>query len=148
MGTIASAVSEQGGTVRGVIPQAMTTIEGIAMVGETTFVKSMHERKALMSELSDAFIALPGGYGTFEELLEMTTWSQLSIHAKPIGVLNINGFYDPLIQQIDLGIQEGFIRPQNRDLIVFKSDVVELLDALENFKLPPGRYEIPWSVSP
>lgn len=90
----------------------------------------MHTRKKKMEENSDAFIALPGGFGTFEELMEMVTWAQLNIHSKPIGVLNIAGYYDPLVTLIDNGINSGFIRPKNRHLLVVRDNVDDLLAAI------------------
>ncbi|KAJ3412142.1 hypothetical protein HDV05_001180 [Chytridiales sp. JEL 0842] len=147
MGRIANRVHEAGGQLLGVIPEALTKHEGISLIGENTtvIVKDMHTRKQMMCNESDGFIALPGGFGTFEELLEMITWSQLSIHAKPIGVLNVNGFYDSLIQLIDHGVKEGFIRPENKLIVIFKDNAEELLDALINYKIPNGRYNLNWS---
>lgn len=96
----------------------------------------MHARKALMAELSDAFIALPGGYGTFEELFEVITWAQLGVHEKKIGLLNVAGYYDPLIQLIDHSIQEGFIKLKHRDLIVVEEHPDALLQRLEEHRMP------------
>ncbi|KAI9335175.1 hypothetical protein DFJ73DRAFT_852097 [Zopfochytrium polystomum] len=146
MGAVAKATHDAGGAVHGVIPEAMTKIEGIGLLGETTLVKTMHERKSLMNDLSDAFIALPGGFGTFEELLEMTTWSQLSIHSKPIGVLNVAGFYDPLVALVDGAAREGFVKEGNRGLVIVRDNVDALLDALQAFRPPEGRFDIPWSA--
>eukprot|EP01102_Stenamoeba_stenopodia_P017536 TRINITY_DN6303_c0_g1_i1.p1 TRINITY_DN6303_c0_g1~~TRINITY_DN6303_c0_g1_i1.p1 ORF type:complete len:120 (+),score=26.06 TRINITY_DN6303_c0_g1_i1:80-439(+) len=105
---------------------------------ETRVVPDMHTRKATMSELSDAFIALPGGYGTFEELFEVITWQQLGIHRKPIGVLNVNGFYDPFIQLIQTANREGFIKDQFLNIVVFDSDPKALLDKLSQHEPPKG----------
>jgi uncharacterized protein (TIGR00730 family) len=98
----------------------------------------MHTRKGKMAELSEGFIALPGGYGTFEELFEVITWQQLGIHRKPIGVLNINGFYDDFLRLIQNASNQGFIRPDYLDIVVCRSDPIELLDALEVHEPPKG----------
>jgi uncharacterized protein (TIGR00730 family) len=118
MGVIADEVLRLGGEVSGVIPRQLVERE-LAHAGLTRLfvVKDMHERKAMMSELSDGFIALPGGMGTLEELFEMLTWSQLGIHAKPVGALNVNGFYDGLVSFIAHQHAQGFVRPQHRDLL-------------------------------
>jgi uncharacterized protein (TIGR00730 family) len=102
----------------------------------------MHERKAMMAELSDAFIAMPGGFGTFEELMETITWGQLGIHQKPVGLLNIAGYYDPLLQMIDRGVEEGFILSRYRGLFVASSDVDELLDLM--FRFQPVEGVVKW----
>ncbi|MEP6754008.1 MAG: TIGR00730 family Rossman fold protein, partial [Chthonomonadales bacterium] len=110
MGAIADATLANGGKVIGVIPDALAVAEvAHARLTELHVVKTMHERKALMAELSDAFIALPGGFGTFEEYCEMLTWGQLDIHRKPVGLLNVNNYFDPLIQLFDHANSEGFI---------------------------------------
>ncbi|KAI9346988.1 hypothetical protein BDR26DRAFT_1005108 [Obelidium mucronatum] len=147
MGAVAAAALAGGGRLLGVIPRALVDAygPGFALPGETVVVANMHERKALMAARADAFAALPGGVGTFEELLECLTWSQLGIHAKPIVVLNSNGFYDPLRALMDKAVEEGFMRPENRDLAVFVATPSEAVDALFNYKLPEGRFEIPWT---
>jgi uncharacterized protein (TIGR00730 family) len=103
----------------------------------------MHARKALMAELSDAFIALPGGYGTLEELFEIITWAQLGIHQKPIGVLNTSGFYDPLIEMLDHMIAAGFIKPAHRELFLVENEPAQLLDRLAHHVMP----ELPSKLS-
>ena len=129
MGVIADAVLAGGGEVIGVIPEMLATKELLhSGVKDMHRMHSMHARKAKMAELSDAFIALPGGFGTFEELLEMITWSQLGIHRKPVGLLNVAGFYAPLVQFIDHAIAEGFIKPKHRQLIVIADEPAALLD--------------------
>lgn len=141
MGIVADSVLKSGGNVTGVIPYALATKERAL---ETTFndrvelrvVRTMHERKAIMVSLSDAFVALPGGYGTFDELFEALTWGQLGIHKKPLGVLNVESYFDPLISMIDRGIEEGFVRPRFRDLIIFSNDVNQLLDGLKDYRAP------------
>jgi len=116
MGSLANACLESGGRVIGVIPQSLVDKE-VAHRGltELRVVGSMHERKFLMAELSDAFMALPGGYGTWEELFEMLTWSQLGIHRKACAILNVNGYYDALLTMADKAVDEGFLRGANRD---------------------------------
>jgi uncharacterized protein (TIGR00730 family) len=119
MGVVADAAMGSGGTVVGVIPKALADKE-LAHHGITELyvVESMHERKSKMASLSDAFVALPGGYGTLEEFCEIVTWSQLGIHAKPVGLLNVEGYYDAMLRQFDHGVAESFIRPQHRDLVL------------------------------
>lgn len=140
MGVIADAVLNAGGEVIGVIPEQLATKE-LLHTDVTTMhrVGSMHERKAKMAELSDAFIALPGGYGTLEELLEIITWAQLGIHRKPIGLLNTGDFFEGLLSMIDHAITGGFIRPEHRDLLVIADNPAELLDRLLSHELPPTR---------
>jgi uncharacterized protein (TIGR00730 family) len=137
MGVIADAVMAAGGKVIGVIPQSLANRE-IAHTGitELRVVDSMHARKAMMAELADAFIAMPGGVGTFEEFFEVVTWTQLGLHRKPCGLLNVNGFYAPLAAFIDQAVTEGFIKPVHRAAIVVDSDPVKLLDTLGTIKLP------------
>jgi uncharacterized protein (TIGR00730 family) len=140
MGVIADTVLAAGGEVIGVIPEGLATRELLHPgVQPMHVVPSMHARKALMSELADAFIALPGGYGTFEETLEVITWIQLGIQRKPVGVLNVAGFYDPLVQLIEHAIATGFIRPEHRRLLVVDSDPQSLLCSLESHELPDVR---------
>ena len=137
MGVIADAVMAGGGHVIGVIPQSLADRE-IAHTGitELRVVDSMHARKAMMAELADAFIAMPGGVGTFEEFFEVVTWTQLGLHRKPCGLLNVNGFYAPLALFIDQAVTEGFIKPVHRAAIVVDSDPVRLLDTLGTIELP------------
>ena len=137
MGALADACLAEGGRVIGVIPQALVDKE-VAHLGltELRVVSSMHERKAVMADLSDAFMALPGGYGTWEELFEMLTWSQLGIHRKPCGLLNINGYYDPLLELADKAVSEGFLRETNRSLLLSNDDPERLLDRLSTNSVP------------
>jgi hypothetical protein len=131
MGVIANTVLAAGGAVTGVIPRMLATKELLhPAVHEMHVMDSMHARKARMAELSDAFIALPGGFGTFEELLEIVTWAQLGIHGKPIGVLNVAGYFDTLIQFIDHAIAEGFIKPRHRQLLFSAPAPATLLDQI------------------
>lgn len=129
MGVLADAVLQAEGEAVGVIPQALVDRE-LAHPGVTDLriVGSMHERKALMADLSQAFVALPGGYGTADEFFEMLTWAQLKIHAKPIGLLNTGDFFDPLLAWIDRAVADGFIKPAYRQLIKVENEVERLLD--------------------
>lgn len=137
MGMVADAVLAAGGRTLGVIPKRLATRELLHPAStEMHVVESMHARKALMAELADAFVALPGGFGTFEETLEMITWGQLGIHRKPLGLLNFLGFYQPLVQFIDHAIAEGFIRPKQRELIVTAEEAGALLDRLRSHHPP------------
>ncbi|XP_062180947.1 probable cytokinin riboside 5'-monophosphate phosphoribohydrolase LOGL7 isoform X1 [Phragmites australis] len=143
MGVIAQTVHDGGCLVLGwcfvcfvhsVIPKALMAIEiSGESVGEVKVVADMHERKAEMARQSEAFIALPGGYGTMEELLEMITWSQLGIHDKPVGLLNVDGYYDPLLALFDKGATEGFINPDCRQIFVSAPTANELLTKMEQY---------------
>ena len=137
MGVIADAVLEKGGDVIGVIPHALDTKE-LAHDGLTEMhaVDSMHERKALMADLSDAFIALPGGLGTLDELFEIVTWAQLGIHAKPCGLLNAADYFDKLIALLDHAVEEQFVKPQHRALILVERDHRRLLERMRAYDPP------------
>ena len=137
MGVIANAVLDAGGEVIGVIPHALASRE-IEHRGVTHLhvVDSMHERKAMMADLSDAFIAMPGGVGTFEEFFEAVTWTQLGLHRKPCGLLNVSAFYTPLAAFIDQAVSEGFIKPVHRASIVVDDNPERLLDTLARVRLP------------
>jgi uncharacterized protein (TIGR00730 family) len=136
-GTIADAVMKGGGEVIGVIPEALVERElAHGDVTQLIVVRSMHERKAKMAELSNAFIAMPGGYGTFEEFCEIITWAQLGLHRKPCGILNVDGYYDPLLTLFDHAVTEGFLRPTNRLLVIQEKDPYRLLDTLVNYTPP------------
>lgn len=129
MGVVADEVLARGGRVTGVIPEALMSREiGHRRVQDLRVVPDMHARKALMAELADAFVSLPGGYGTLEELFEVATWAQLGIHVKPLGLLNVAGFYDDLVRQLDRAIAEGFVAPTRRLLVAETPGA--LLDAL------------------
>jgi uncharacterized protein (TIGR00730 family) len=137
MGVLADAVLGAEGDVTGVIPEALMAREvGHRGITDLRIVKTMHERKALMAELSDGFIALPGGIGTFEEFFEIVTWAQLGLHAKPCALLNVNGFYDPLLRLLDHAIEEQFIRESHRSLIIVESQVAPLLDRMATHRAP------------
>lgn len=142
MGAVADAALKHGGHVIGVIPEKLVLKEVVhEKLPDLRVVKTMHERKALMAELADGFIALPGGYGTFEESFEVLAWSQLGWRRKPFGLLNIHGFYSQLIAFLDHTAQEGFIRPQHRELVLVESSVEKILERMKNFQ-PPS--EVKW----
>lgn len=131
MGELADAALVAGGKVIGVIPDALVAMEvAHDRLTELHVVRSMHERKALMAELSDAFVALPGGLGTLEELFEVLTWAQLGLHPKPCGLVDVEGFYAPLLACLDHAVVEGFVRPENRALVLDDVDPVRLLSRL------------------
>ncbi|XP_064944640.1 cytokinin riboside 5'-monophosphate phosphoribohydrolase LOG3-like [Musa acuminata AAA Group] len=134
MGLVSQAVHEGGRHVLGVIPRTLMPREITGeTVGEVRAVSGMHQRKAEMARQADAFIALPGGYGTLEELLEVITWAQLGIHDKPVGLLNVDGYYDSLLSFIDKAVDEGFITPTARRIIVSAQTAHELLSKLEDY---------------
>ncbi|MGE3276552.1 MAG: TIGR00730 family Rossman fold protein [Vicinamibacterales bacterium] len=132
MGIVADAVLEAGGQVTGVIPRPMVERE-IAHTGLTDLhiVETMHERKAMMAELSDGFVAMPGGFGTLEEIAEAITWTQLGVHEKPCGLLNVDGFYDGLLTFLAHAGESGFIRPAGLAIVISNPDPAQLLDQLE-----------------
>jgi uncharacterized protein (TIGR00730 family) len=137
MGVVAEACLRHGGRAIGVIPKLLEEKE-LAHRGltELRVVGSMHERKALMADLSDAFIALPGGYGTWDELCEALTWSQLGIQRKACAVLNVNGYYDPMLAMADRAVADGFLRAVHRDLLLTDTDAGRLLDRLSGYSVP------------
>lgn len=137
MGAVADAAMAAGGEVIGVMPQSLIDAEiGHKGLPRLEVVDGMHARKARMAELSDAFIALPGGLGTLEELFEVWTWGQLGYHAKPLGLLDVNGFYEKLGGFLDHIVEEGFVRPQHRAMLLLGKQPDELLNAMEEF-VPP-----------
>jgi uncharacterized protein (TIGR00730 family) len=134
MGTVADGALENGGCVTGIIPNFLAKLEvAHKTLTELHFVDTMHERKAKMVSMSDGVITLPGGYGTMDELFEILAWSQLKIFHGPVGVLNINGFYDHLIAHCDKMMEEGFLRPENRALMLVADTVDGLLEQMESF---------------
>ena len=137
MGKVADAALAAGGTVTGVIPRGLFARE-VGHVGLSTLheVGSMHERKQMMYDLADAFVALPGGLGTLEELAEITTWAQLGMHRKPIVLVNIAGFWDPLLAQLDRMVAAAFLKPENRALITAVDAVDDVLPAIERYAAP------------
>jgi hypothetical protein len=137
MGVLADQVLAVGGSVVGVIPHGLAARElAHRGVADMRVVSTMHARKALMTDLADGFVALPGGLGTFEELFEVATWGQLGIHRKPIGILNVAGYYDPLVALLDHAVAEGFVSPANRGLLSVDSDPVCLIDRMAAHEPP------------
>lgn len=135
MGVLADAVLRAGGEAVGVIPERLMKREvGHNGLTKLHLVGSMHERKALMADLSDAFVAMPGGYGTLEEFCEVVTWAQLGLHAKPCGILNVSGYYSPLLAMLDHAVEERFLKVENRSLVLARDSVEELLEALEEWR--------------
>jgi len=137
MGIIADAVLEFGGKVHGVIPKMLTEKE-IAHQGLTKLhvVSSMHERKSMMAALSDGFIAMPGGFGTLEEIVEIVTWGQLRFHDKPCGLLNVAGYFDHLLAYLDHASAEGFLRPENRQMLLCERNAAGLIQKFEQYTAP------------
>jgi uncharacterized protein (TIGR00730 family) len=144
MGVLADAALAAGGEVIGVIPQALLDREvGHLGLTELRVVGSMHARKALMSELADGFIALPGGIGTLEELFEVWTWAQLGLHRKPCGLLDVDGFFTPLVDFLDRQVEAGFIHPTYRAMLAVASTVEELLARFAAYEPPADKWEAP-----
>lgn len=143
MGAVADRVLELGGQAVGIIPKALAHKEvAHPNLTELHITQSMHERKTMMAELSDGFIALPGGIGTLEELFEIWTWAQLGFHAKPCGLLNVEGYYDFLIRFLDHVSAEQFVKPQHRDILMVESDPGRLLDLYADYKPPEAKHWI------
>lgn len=138
MGVLADAVLSAGGEVLGVIPQALVDRE-LAHTGLTQLhiVDTMHQRKALMADLADGFAALPGGFGTGDELFEILTWSQLGLHGKPVGLLNVAGYFTPLLAWLDHAVREQFLRPEHRRLLLEADEPERLLDLLLHYRPEP-----------
>jgi uncharacterized protein (TIGR00730 family) len=138
MGVLADAVLGAGGEVIGVIPQSMVDKE-LAHTGisKLHIVGTMHERKALMADLADGFAALPGAFGTADELFEILTWAQLGLHAKPVGILNVDGFFQPLLAWLDHAVAEGFLKPKHRQLLQEADDAEKLVDLLVRYRPEP-----------
>lgn len=150
MGAVASAHVKLGGDVHGIIPAALINKEQTGNFpsplefGRTTVVHDMHERKAMMGKESDAFVALPGGFGTMEELFEIVTWNQLGIHDCPIVILNVGGFYDGLLGWIRNSVKQGFI-PENVSTIISEAkSVEEVAEKIKNYRPAPGRFNLDW----
>ncbi|PWS29373.1 TIGR00730 family Rossman fold protein [Pedobacter yonginense] len=138
MGVLADDVLALNGLVTGVIPQFLMDKEvGHKGVTEMIITENMHQRKQKMADLSDGFIILPGGFGTLEEFFEVLTWLQLGLHNKPIGVLNVNGFYDPLFAQMDMMVQSRFLKPANRDLVFNEAEATTLIEKMDGFSAIP-----------
>lgn len=137
MGELARAVLDEGGEVIGVTPSFLLEKEKpLGGLADLRVVSSMHERKALMEQLSDGFIALPGGLGTLEEFFEIVTWAQLGMHRKPCGILNVCNYYGKLIEFLDAAVEQLFIKPQNRDLFVVENEPDTLLNRFEKYQPP------------
>lgn len=145
MGTLAQTVLDHKGEVIGIIPQFLKKKEVVHLgLTELITTENMHQRKLIMQEVSDGFIALPGGFGTLEELFEIITWLQLGLHAKPIGLLNINGFYDHLLLLLETMVRKGFLKMDNFELLLVDTSVENLLQKMADFKAP----QIPKWLSP
>ena len=137
MGAVADAALNAGGNVVGVLPHFLRTKEiKHERLSELIMVESMHERKTKMHELSDGFIALPGGFGTLEELFEILTWAQLGLHKKPVGLLNVNGFYDSLQHLLDTMVEKGFLKEINYSMLLIGNDIAELLEKMNQYHAP------------
>lgn len=137
MGAVADGVLNEGGKVIGVLPIFLQEKEiAHKNLTELILVETMHERKTKMAELCDGVIALPGGYGTLEELFEILTWAQLGLHKKPIGILNINGFYDELVNLIDTMVTKGFLKEVNQKMLLISDNIEDLLEQMKNYKAP------------
>jgi len=138
MGIIADAVLKRGGKAVGIIPRFLMEKEvGHTGLTELHIVENMHQRKQMMNDLCDGVIMLPGGFGTLEEFFEVLTWLQLGLHHHPVGVLNVNGFYDLLLQQMDVMVEQRFLKPANRKLVIASSNAIELVDLMENAQIKP-----------
>jgi len=138
MGLLADAVMSRGGEVVGVIPQFLMDKEvGHTGITELRIVENMHQRKQLMNDLCDGIIMLPGGFGTLEEFFEVLTWLQLGLHNHPVGVLNVGGFYDLLLKQMDVMVEQRYLKPTNRDLVLASVDPIELVNLMENIDIKP-----------
>lgn len=135
MGILADAALKEGGRVTGIIPGFLQTKE-VAHHGLSKMIRvdNMHERKAMMFEMSDAFMALPGGYGTMDELFEMLTWAQLGLHPKPVGILNINAFFDPILNGIQNMVDEGFLKKINQEILLVDNRVEDVLEKMSSYK--------------
>jgi uncharacterized protein (TIGR00730 family) len=133
MGAIAKTVMENGGYAIGVMPDFLVKMEiASTELSEMIIVQTMHQRKSKMEELCDGIITLPGGFGSMDELFEILTWGQLGLHQKPVGILNVNGFYDYLLAQMDFMVEEGFLKKENRDLLVYDENIDSLLIKMSN----------------
>jgi uncharacterized protein (TIGR00730 family) len=137
MGRVADTVMENGGEVIGIIPKDLADKEvAHKNLTELHIVGSMHERKRMMAKTSDGFIAMPGGFGTFEEICEMITWSQLGFQSKPCGILNVNGYYDDLVALFSNAVDKGFVRPGHIEIVIVRNEIEELVAAMKEFERP------------
>lgn len=138
MGMVADAILKKGGKAIGVIPEFLLNKEvGHTGLTELHVVDNMHQRKQMMNDLCDGIITLPGGFGTLEEFFEVLTWLQLGLHQKPAGILNVNGFYDFLLKQMDVMVEQRFLKPLNRELVLSSANPIELVDLMGNFNAKP-----------
>ena len=146
MGTVANGVMENGGKAIGVLPAFLKKVE-IANLNltELVMVDTMHQRKAKMNELSDGVIALPGGFGTLEEFFEMLTWAQLGLHRKPVALLNVDGFYDALLALVDTMVDRGFLRKENREMLLVSDNIEDLLDKMRKYEAPSVGKWLNWA---
>lgn len=143
MGALADGALESGGEVIGVLPRFMRKKElEHTRLTELIYVESMHERKLTMHDLSEGVIALPGGFGTFEELFEMLTWAQLGLHTKPIGVLNVAGYYDKLLEMFDQMTEAGLLRTSCKDMVLTADELPSLLEKMRNYQAPPSALDM------
>src|SRR5436190_13856837 len=144
MGALADEDLSEGAHVIGVMPEALVAKEvAHRSLSELRVVKSMHERKAMMAELSDGFVALPGGWGTLDEFFEIITWAQLGMHRKPCGLLNVQGYFDTLLAFVEHSVDEGFVRREHRSMISVSSSPIALLDLLASYRAPVVEKWIP-----
>lgn len=140
MGVLADEILVHSGKVHGIIPHGLASKEVMhASLTKITVCESMHERKQAMSDQADAFIAMPGGFGTFDELFEILTWAQLGIHAKPVGILNVAGYFDALLRMVEVAVTQGFVSETHRKLFVVETDPKALVEALRTHQMPPVR---------
>jgi len=138
MGILADAVLQRGGKAIGVIPQFLMDKEvGHTGLTELRVVENMHQRKQVMNDLCDGIIMLPGGFGTLEEFFEVLTWLQLGLHNNPVGILNVNGFYDLLLKQMDVMVEQRFLKPANRELVLSSGDPIELISMMNSIDIKP-----------
>ncbi|KAG2200882.1 hypothetical protein INT46_002082 [Mucor plumbeus] len=144
MGAVAKGTIENGGKAIGIVPEPLFR-HGSKQLCESVIVSDMHARKKRMEEECDAFVCLPGGYGTMEEMLEMITWSQLNIHSKPILLLNTKGYYKLFVDWIKLSVQEKFVHAKNADIFVLCEEAKDVVDTLKAYKVPETRYGLDWT---
>lgn len=146
MGEVSQAVLSAGGDVFGVIPKGLCRKEVVDdRLTELHIVDTMHERKAMMEQLADGFVALPGGFGTFEEILEIITWAQLGLHHKPCAFLNVDHYYDPIVALFDGAVRSGLVQPVYRNMVLLASSSTELLQAMMNYE-PPEVEQVLWQT--
>ena len=136
MGEVANTVLKAGGVVRGVIPESFAHKVSHQGLTELRVVGSMHERKMMMFDLSDAFVALPGGFGTIEEVTEVLTWAQLGLHAKPCGLINVDGYFDPFFSFLDNAVSRGFMKPEHRKMFLISNEPEDLINQMASYKAP------------